>query len=80
MSATITVPTKLQKKIVKRATTEGKGFEQLAIESLEKTFDHLEAIEAIHEGLESVRLGTGTPAREFFAALRQEQGIPERQS
>ncbi len=36
-----------------------------------------EALEGIREGLESMKQGRGTPAREFFAELRQEFGIPE---
>lgn len=36
-----------------------------------------DAIEGIREGLESMKQGRGTPAREFFAELRQEFGIPE---
>ena len=70
MSPTITIPTTLQQKTSGRAAIAGKGFEQFAVESLEKTFDHLEAIEAIQEGLDSIRQGTGTPARKFFAELR----------
>ncbi len=41
--------------------------------------ERFEAIEGIREGLESMRQGKGTAAREFFAGLRQEFGIPERQ-
>jgi hypothetical protein len=36
-----------------------------------------EAIEGIREGLESVRQGKGTPAREFFTELRKEFSIPD---
>ncbi len=38
-----------------------------------------EVIEGIREGLESMRQGNGTPAREFFAELRKEFGISEKQ-
>ncbi|MGH9839521.1 MAG: hypothetical protein ACREEM_12140 [Blastocatellia bacterium] len=38
-----------------------------------------EAIEGIREGLESMRQGKGTPAREFFAELRKEFAIPEQE-
>ena len=43
----------------------------------EQSHDLIEAIEGIHEGLESMRRGDGTPAREFFAELRREFDIPE---
>lgn len=39
--------------------------------------EHLETLQGIREGLESVRQGKGTEARKFFAELRQELGIPE---
>ncbi|MGE0133359.1 MAG: hypothetical protein AB7U82_35215 [Blastocatellales bacterium] len=37
--------------------------------------DSQEVIEGIREGLESMRQGNGTPAREFFANLRNEVAI-----
>jgi hypothetical protein len=40
--------------------------------------EYLDAIEGIREGLESMKQGTGTPAREFFAELRHEFGLPEK--
>jgi hypothetical protein len=80
MSTTITIPTSLEQKIAGRAAAQGKDFEQFTLETLEQTFDHLEAIEGIREGLESMQRGDGTPARAFFSELRQEFGIPERTS
>ncbi len=80
MSTTITIPAKLERKIAGRAAAQGKDFEQFTLETLEQTFDHLEAIEGIREGLESMQRGDGTPARAFFAELRKEFNIPERES
>ena len=51
----------------------------LTQQALRREEERLEAIEGIREGLESVRQGKGTPAREFFAELRKEFSIPERQ-
>ena len=42
--------------------------------------EHLETLQGIREGLESVRQGKGTEARKFFAELRQEFGIPEKKA
>ena len=45
----------------------------------EQPNDQPAAIEAIREGLESMQHGDGTPARDFFAELRREFEIPERE-
>ena len=42
--------------------------------------EHLETLQGIREGLESLRQGTGTEARQFFTELRQEFGIPEKKT
>jgi hypothetical protein len=50
----------------------------LAFEArLSEEDERLESIEGIRDGLESMRQGKGTYAREFFAELRKEFGIPE---
>lgn len=51
----------------------------LSWEAIRLEEEHRETIEGIREGLESVRQGKGTPAREFFAELRKEFSIPERE-
>ena len=38
----------------------------------------LDAMDGIREGLESMKKGKGTPAREFFAGLREEVSLPKK--
>ncbi len=53
----------------------------LDAETYERLLDALEykeTVEAIREGLESMRSGKGMPADEFFEQMRKKYNIPER--
>lgn len=78
MSVTITIPTELEQKIAGRAAAQGKGFEQMAIGALAKTFEQLDDYESTLLSLEQVREGKTKPVREFLEELRQEFGFPEK--
>jgi predicted DNA-binding protein len=76
MSATITIPARLEQRIAGRAAARGKQFEQVAVEMLEMTLDQLEDYEATEASLAQARAGKTKPMREFLEELRQEFGIP----
>ena len=47
-----------------------------AYQRLLDALERAEAIEGIRAGLESMKLGKGRPAQEFFADLRAKLGVP----
>lgn len=73
MSATITIPAALEKRITGRAAARGKQFEQVAVEMLEMTLDQLEDFEATDESLAQVRAGNTKPMREFLEELYRDE-------
>lgn len=73
MSATITIPAALEKRITGRAAARGKQFEQVAVEMLEMTLDQLEDFEATEASLAQVRAGNTKPMREFLEELYRDE-------
>ncbi len=77
MSATITIPAKLEQRIGILAAAQGKNLQQVTIEALEMIFDpdELENARTLR-ALESARKGEGRPAKEVLEEIRVMLGIP----
>lgn len=79
MSATITIPADLEQRIAGFAATQGKNFQQVAIEALAMVFDPapggLEDALTLR-ALNSARRGEGRPAKEVLEEIRVMLGIP----
>jgi predicted transcriptional regulator len=76
MSATITIPADLERRIASFAAAQGKNLQQIAIEALEMVFDPEELEDArTLRALESARRGEGRPAKEVLEEIRLMLGI-----
>ncbi|MGE0127847.1 MAG: hypothetical protein AB7U82_07195 [Blastocatellales bacterium] len=78
MSATITIPADLERRIAGLAAAQGKNVQQIAIEALALLFDPAAEIEDTRtlRALESARRGEGRPAKEALEEIRMMLGIP----
>lgn len=78
MSATITIPADLERRIAGFAAAQGKNLEQIVIEALAMIFNPAEELEDNRtlRALESARRGEGRPAREVLEEIRLMLGIP----
>lgn len=80
MSATITIPADLEQRITGFAATQGKNFQQVAIEALAMVFEPASAEELDDartlRALNSARRGEGRPAKEVLEEIRLMLGIP----
>jgi len=78
MSATITIPADLERRIAGLAAVQGKNLQQVVVEALAMLFDpsvELEDTKTLR-ALESARRGEGRPAKEVLEEIREMLGIP----
>lgn len=73
MSATITIPADLERRIAGFAAAQGKNLQQIAVEALVMIFDPAEELEDARtlRALESARRGEGRPAKEAMEEIRK---------